>query len=61
MNIKLKAFLITAAIPLIAVAMVYTVWKFPLILFFALVGGLLYFVYQGVLNYLEFNKKRKPR
>ena len=61
MNIKLKASLITAAIPLIAVAFVYTIVQFPAVLFFVFLGGFLYFVYRGVLNYLEHNEKRKPR
>jgi hypothetical protein len=61
MNIKLKAILITVAMPLIAVAMVYTIVEFPLILVFAVLAGLLYTVYKGVLNYLEFEEKRKPR
>ena len=61
MNIKHKAILITAMMPLIAVALAYTVVRFPLVLFFALVGGLLYFVYYGVLNYLETKEKRKRR
>lgn len=61
MNIKLKAALITVAMPIIAVAAVYTIVRFPAVLFFAFLGGFLYFVYKGVLNYLEFNEKRKPR
>jgi hypothetical protein len=61
MNIKLKATLITAAIPLIAVALIYTIFKFPLILFFALVGGLLYSIYSGILSYLEIKEKSRKR
>lgn len=61
MNIKLKATLITATIPLIAVALIYTIAKFPAVLVFAALGGLLYFIYRGVLNYLEYNEKRKSR
>ena len=61
MNIKLKAVLITIAIPLIAVAAVYTIVRFPAILLVAFVGAFLYFVYRAVLNYLEFKEKRKPR
>jgi hypothetical protein len=61
MNIKLKAALITLAIPLIAVAFVYTIVKFPAVLFFVFLGAFLYFVYKGVLNYLEYNEKKKPR
>jgi hypothetical protein len=61
MNIKLKAILITAMMPIVAVAFVYTIVQFPLILVFAALGGLLYTAYRGVLNYLEFNEKRKPR
>jgi uncharacterized membrane protein YesL len=61
MNIKLKAILITAAMPLIAVALVYTIVKFPAIIFFAVLGALMYFLYRGVLNHLEYKEKRKPR
>ena len=61
MNIKLKAILITAMMPIIAVALIYTIAKFPAVLVFAALGGLLYFLYRGVLNYLEFKEKRKPR
>ena len=61
MNIKLKATLITLAIPLIAVAFVYTIVQYPLIIVFTVLAGLLYSVYKGVLNYLEHNEKRKPR
>ena len=61
MNIKLKAVLITIAIPLIAVAIVYTIVQFPAVLFFAVLAGFLYTVYKGVLNYLNFQEKSKPR
>jgi Flp pilus assembly protein TadB len=59
MNIKLKATLITIAIPLIAVAFVYTIVQYPLIILFTVLGGLLYTVYRGVLNYLEHNERFK--
>jgi uncharacterized MnhB-related membrane protein len=59
MNIKHKAILITAAIPLIAVALVYTIVKFPAIIFFAVLGALMYFLYRGVLNHLEHNERFK--
>lgn len=59
MNIKIKAALITVTMPLIAVAFVYTIVKFPAVLFFAFLGGFLYFVYKGVLNYLEHNERFK--
>ena len=59
MNIKLKATLITLAIPLIAVAFVYTIVQYPLIILFTVLGGLLYTVYRGVLNYLEHNERFK--
>jgi hypothetical protein len=61
MNIKHKAALITAAMPLIAVAFVYTIVEFPLILVFATLGGLLYTAYRGVLNYLEHNERFKSQ
>ena len=61
MNIKLKAILITLAMPLIAFAFVYTIVQYPSIIIFTVFGGLLYAVYKGVLNYLELKEKRKPR
>jgi hypothetical protein len=61
MNIKYKAILITLAMLLIAVALIYTIAKFPVVLFFAALGGLLYFLYRGVLSHLEIKEKRKPR
>jgi uncharacterized membrane protein YesL len=61
MNIKYKAILITLAMLLIAVALIYIIAKFPVVLFFAALGGLLYFLYRGVLNHLEYKEKRKPR
>ena len=59
MNIKLKAALITVAMPIIAVAAVYTIVQFPAVLFFALMGGLVFLVYKAVLNYLEHNERFK--
>jgi hypothetical protein len=59
MNIKLKAALITVAMPIIAVAAVYTIVQFPAVLFFAVLAGFLYTVYKGVLNYLNFQEKYK--
>jgi hypothetical protein len=61
MNIKLKAILITLAMPLIAFAFVYTIVQYPLIIVFTVFGGLLYAVYNAVLNHLELKEKRKPR
>ena len=59
MNIKHKAILITAAIPLIAVALVYTIVRFPVIILFALLGGFMYFIYRGVLRHLERKERLK--
>jgi uncharacterized MnhB-related membrane protein len=59
MNIKHKAILITTAIPLIAVALVYTIVEYPAIIFFAVLGALMYFLYRGVLNHLEYNERFK--
>jgi hypothetical protein len=59
MNIKLKAILITLAMPLIAVALVYTIVRFPAIIFFAVLGSLLYFLYRGVLSHLELKERKK--
>jgi hypothetical protein len=61
MNIKHKAILITIAMPLLAVALVYTIVRFPLIIVFTVFGGLLYTVYRAVLSHLEIKEKRKPR
>jgi hypothetical protein len=61
MNIKHKAVLITVAIPVILFALLIMIANFPMILFFAIVGGLLYLVYRAVLNYLEFEENRKSR
>ena len=59
MNIKLKAILITVAGFLGLVATVYVIAKFPAILFVVSLGGVLYFVYRGVLSQLEYNKRYK--
>lgn len=61
MNIKHKAVLITVAIPVILFALLIMIANFPMILFFAIAGGLLYLVYRAVLNYLEFEENRKSR
>jgi hypothetical protein len=59
MNIKYKAILITLAMLLIAVALIYTIAKFPAVLVFAALGGLLYFLYRGVLSHLELKERKK--
>jgi len=59
MNIKLKATLITVAGFLGLIAFFYTIWEFPIVIVFTVLGGLLYTVYRGVLNYLEYNEKNK--
>jgi hypothetical protein len=61
MNIKLKATLITVAGFFGLFATLYAIVQFPLVLVLMTLGGLLYFVYRGVLNYLEHEEKRKPR
>jgi hypothetical protein len=61
MNIKLKAVLITVAGFFGLFATLYTIVEFPLVLLLITLGGLLYVVYRGVLNYLEHEEKRKPR
>lgn len=58
MNIKLKAWLITLAIPVLVAILTVLIARFPLILFFALMGGALYLLYSGILNYLEFKENR---
>jgi hypothetical protein len=59
MNIKHKAVLITVAIPVILFALLIMIANFPMILFFAVAGGLMYLVYRAVLNYLEHNERWK--
>ena len=61
MNIKYKAFLITVAGFFGLFATLYAIAQYPAVLFFALMGGLVFLVYKAVLNYLEHNEKRKPR
>jgi hypothetical protein len=46
---------------LIAVALIYTIAKFPAVLVFAALGGMLYFLYRGVLSHLEYKEKRGKR
>jgi hypothetical protein len=59
MNIKLKAILITVAVFLGGVTLIYIIAPFPAVMFLAALGGLVYFVYRGVLSQLEYNKKYK--
>jgi hypothetical protein len=61
MNIKLKAVLLTVAGFFGLFATLFTIVEFPLVLLLITLGGLLYVVYRGVLNYLEHEEKRKPR
>jgi Flp pilus assembly protein TadB len=59
MNIKLKAFLITIAGFFGLFATLYAIAQYPAVLFFALLGGLVFLVYKAVLNYLEHNERFK--
>lgn len=59
MNIKLKATLITLAGFFGLFATVYAIAQYPEVLFFALMGGLVFLVYKAVLNYLEHNERFK--
>jgi len=59
MNIKLKATLITVAGFFGIIAFCYTIFKFPLVIVFAVLAGLLYSVYKAVFNYLEHNERLK--
>lgn len=61
MNIKIKATLITVAGFLGIIAFFYTIWNFPIAIVFAVLAGLVYSVYKGVLSYLEHSEKSKPR
>ena len=59
MNIKYKAILITIAGFFALFAAIYAIGQYPAILFFALIGGLVFLVYKAVLNYLEHNERFK--
>ena len=59
MNIKLKALLITVVGFLGLFATLYAIAQYPAVLFFALMGGLVFLVYKAVLNYLEHNERFK--
>lgn len=58
MNIKLKAWLITLAIPVLVAILTVLIARFPLVILLVLVGGALYLLYSGILNYLEFKENR---
>jgi uncharacterized MnhB-related membrane protein len=59
MNIKYKAILITLAVFFGLFAALYTIAHYPAIIFFAVLGALMYFLYRGVLNHLEYNERFK--
>jgi hypothetical protein len=59
MNIKLKAILITLAGFFGVIVALYTIVQFPAVLFFAALGGLLYAIYRGILNHLEYKQRYK--
>ena len=59
MNIKYKAILITIAGFFGLFATLYAIAQYPAVLFFALIGGLVFLVYKAVLNYLEHNERFK--
>ena len=59
MNIKLKAILITLAGLFGLFATLYTIANYPALLFFILIGGLVFLAYKAVLNYLEHNERFK--
>ena len=61
MNIKLKAFLITVAGFVGLFATVYVITQYPAVLVFIFAGGTVFLIYKAVLNYLEFEEKRKSR
>lgn len=58
MNIKLKAWLITLAIPVLVAILTVLIARFPLVILLVLVGGGLYLLYSDILNYLEFKENR---
>jgi hypothetical protein len=59
MNIKYKALLITVVGFFGLFATLYAIAQYPAVLFFALLGGLVFLVYKAVLNYLEHNERFK--
>ena len=59
MNIKYKAILITIAGFFGLFATLYAIAQYPAVVFFALIGGLVFLVYKAVLNYLEHNERFK--
>jgi uncharacterized membrane protein YesL len=59
MNIKHKAILITLAGFFGLFAALYIIANYPALLFFILIGGLVFLVYKAVLNYLEHNERFK--
>ena len=59
MNIKYKAILITIAGFFGLFATLYAIAQYPAVLFFALIGGLVFLVYKAVLNYLEHEERFK--
>ena len=59
MNIKYKALLITVAGFFGLFATLYAIAQYPAVLFFALLGGLVFLVYKAVLNYLEHTERFK--
>jgi threonine/homoserine/homoserine lactone efflux protein len=59
MNIKLKAWLITLAIPISVAILTVLIARFPLVILLVLVGGALYCLYSGILNYLEYKDRWK--
>jgi hypothetical protein len=59
MNIKHKAALITVSGLFGLFATLFTIAQYPAVVFFALIGGLVFVIYKGVLNYLEHNERFK--
>lgn len=58
MNVKRKAALLTLAIPVLVAILTVLIARFPLVILLVLVGGALYLLYSGILNYLEFQENR---
>ena len=59
MNIKLKALLIAVSLFIGFFGAFSVIVMYPVVLLLAVFGGLVYFVYRGVLSQLEYNKKYK--
>ena len=59
MNIKLKAFLLAIVYVASPFVFLYMLFKYPAVILFALLGGVIYLVYNAVLRHLENTDRKK--